>query len=588
NTFTLRGKNSSGGATDKSISIIQENKNLESDYTAEYADGMVRSIISTIDSYVKQGDMTAKEASQYFFSDSGTIKAKPKTAMEALDQVMLFAPKGAYKGASFLPTQQRMKDARTTVTPGQFIAQYKKNPVKFLNERGGAESLDKTYSRITEYAEATFIEKKDRTTSDGQELTPFQLLTAYQQNPGSFLSGTGSQILSKAYSRVNQYASATKGDQGISDNFLKNPAHTKFNTYLSYVRNNEIVTELNNQSLQKNFRSSTIMEAIPKNTQSKLTDLVLNSDLTMISEEQFIAAGKAYVKVRPLGERGYGNFDRAKNSLTKAELIELDGILQKANNAAKPGNRGIPGQKYTRLTGVEQDKIENQYLAGKFQMDIQTGAQDLDKTLGDLYTDLTRIYKETVQNPREIKSGSSMLNPKKANAVYNTDINGIGVSMAAIQSPGFQKFLEFTKDVSNINFYDMKNNSVSFMGPNIDGVTNTQNKFKDGDDIYQHVKIAEYVLNNYQNSIGNKEVKTFNLGSAQIAMEDRNKGAMIIYPTLDFLKTLQATDDKGLLTQEVVNQIAANGISLISNRRNFNNSLFKGNQTTPLESMINA
>lgn len=63
---------------------------------------------------------------------------------------------------------------------------------------------------------------------------------------------------------------------------------------------------------------------------------------------------------------------------------------------------------------------------------------------------------------------------------------------------------------------------------------------------------------------------------------------MVIYPTKDVLDELKATDDGGIITQDIENAILKNGISLMSNTKNWNNSLFTRNQRTGLESIVQA
>jgi hypothetical protein len=529
NRFTIPGKNKSGGATDKSISLVQEGKNLTEDFTREYADGMVKQMASTIDSWVKEKRMTRQEASEYFFSDSGAaaIKGKPSSAREAIDQVTLFKP-----GESWNQTNQRLKDNRSIMTTSQFIANYKKDP-------------------------------------------------------GTFLTGRGADLLSKTYARVMQFAQATKGDEGISDAFLTNAPHIKFDKYLSFARNNELVTEANNQSLQKNFRSDIKMQGLPTESRNKLADLMLNSDLTLIDKKDFVALGKQYIKIRPITGSGYGTLEKAKNSLTSAEKAELNSLLQKANDkAGKRPEGSVAAKGYNNLTPRQASEITDNYLSGKFQ--LSNGARDVDKYLASMYDSMTKIYESTIQNPKEIKSASNLISKNKANAVFNTSESAVGVNLSAIQTTGFQAFLEFTQDASKINFYDTKNNPISFYGPNISGVEQTKELYEDADDLYRHVKIAEMLVREYQNGIGKKDFKTFNLSSVQVAVENRNKGAMILYPTLDVLNKLKAGDGKGLLDEELINTLATNGISFVSDRKNFSNWLIKGNEMDPTEAMINA
>jgi hypothetical protein len=71
-------------------------------------------------------------------------------------------------------------------------------------------------------------------------------------------------------------------------------------------------------------------------------------------------------------------------------------------------------------------------------------------------------------------------------------------------------------------------------------------------------------------------------------MEKRNKGSMTVYPDYKFLKELLQGDGKGMLTEDLIKTIATNGITYITDSKNWNNSVFKSNQYTPLESVVRA
>lgn len=513
--FVIPGKNF-GGVTDKGVSVVQANKNMTTEFTEEYADGMVRQISSVIDSWVKGGDMTEYQADQYFFSSTGRAVS-----------------------ADMSPVRDWVENKQSM----------------FFDKKGNSDPgiMDDIFASTTN---AKF-------SSD------------YQANPGAYLQGRGADLLQKTYSRVMQYAEATKGDvNGVSSTFLKTAPHSKFSEYIDYVRNNDIVTKSNTETIHKSFRSSTLMEGLPDANRASLARLALNSDLTLVSKEDFIANAENYIPKNTSREKRYG-----KVILTSDEEGTLQRLLQAANDKKGRLHVGEIGDAYyPNLSGREVGDIKrnfDQSLTGNVN-------------LSQLYDDLSKIYSTTIQNTQEMKLSSNLLSPDKANAVYNTAENGTTVNLAAVQSAGFRGFLETLNDAGKINFYDMKNNPISFFGNTKTGVEKTQALYSSTDDIHRHVKITEMILNNYRSNIGKKDIKNFNLTSSQIAIEDLNKGAMTLYPTLDVLKALKEGEGAGLLDDTLINAIATNGISMISNRRNFNNWIFQGNQATPTESIINA
>ena len=536
NRFVIPGKNF-GGVTDKGVSVVQANKNMTTEFTEEYADGMVRQISSVIDSWVNSGDMTEYQADQYFFSSTGRAVS-----------------------ADMSPVRDWVENKQSM----------------FFDKKGNSDPgiMDDIFAATTN---AKF-------SSD------------YQANPGAYLQGRGADLLQKTYSRVMQYAEATKGDvNGVSSTFLQTAPHSKFSEYIDYVRNNDLVTKSNTEAIHKSFRSSTLMESMPAANRASLSRLALNSDLTLVSKEDFIANGKNYFpEAKSFPEPKYGVYN--KESLSNEQLKKLDKLLREEDEKAfkKYGPRGFGimdgAAGYKRLSIASKDDITKKFQRDTFGMDGNGNKIQVNKesALGILYDDLTKIYSETIQNTKEMKLSSNLLTKDKANAVYNTAENGVGVNLAAVQSAGFRGFLETLDDAGKINFYDMKNNPISFFGNSKTGVEKTEALYSSTDDIHTHVKIAEMILNNYRSNIGKKDIKNFNLTSSQIAIEDLNKGAMTLYPTLDVLKELQLGEGAGLLTEPLINAIATNGISMISNRRNFNNWIFQGNQATPTESIINA
>ena len=275
--FVIAGK-VMDGVTDKGVSVVQANKNLTTEFTSEYADGMVRQISSVIDSWVKSKEMTPYQADQYFFSSSGRAvdeEANPVKNWVENQSIFYYGKRG--QGFRTLNAGEGAKDRMADISAG--------------------------------------------TTND-------QFLADYLKNPSAYLQGRGADLLQKTYSRVMQYAEATKGDEsGVSSAFLRTAPHTKFSEYIDYVRNNELVTKANTDVLHKSFRSSTIMEGLPEANRASLSRLALNSDLTLVSKEDFIANAKNYLPNNTSRETRYG-----KVVLTSNEEKKLEQILQDAND----------------------------------------------------------------------------------------------------------------------------------------------------------------------------------------------------------------------------------------------------------------
>ena len=86
----------------------------------------------------------------------------------------------------------------------------------------------------------------------------------------------------------------------------------------------------------------------------------------------------------------------------------------------------------------------------------------------------------------------------------------------------------------------------------------------------------------------NTDLKPFTLKAQNVAAGDPNKGAMIIIPDAEWLKQFKSTNDKGdnnLLTIDEYNA-ALQGITLVSDSSNFNNSAMGSTFKTAMESIV--
>lgn len=532
------GANAGGGASDRETNLLLENELTAKDMTKDYADSMVRTIVNTLNAYIKDGRFTSEQAADFFFSTSGSF-----------------------------------------------------NPIRDPNKKGKLSTEDIAKSVSIFGGLKTPKDLMNKLEDNNTRMSPNRFLQEYQKDPSKFLSERGAQNLINLYQRVTQYAIANNGDGGLSVAFLKNPAHENFGKYVNFIQGKEIITQENQQVLVKNLSSSGIMEGMNKDVSERLANLMINSDLSLMDRDAFIQMGKSYLPSRPITGGGYGWKDQAMSSLTADEKQELRDGLIKLNSKTKKQEGAISEPGYPNLTPSQVSSYTTKFLQGKFGTTLAgvAGTKDVEGLLGSIYDDAAREYKRTVQNGKEFKSFSALLDPNKGNAVYNTTPNGFQVNPNTPATPGFAGFVEFmNSDMNKINFYDTNKNAVSFYGTSKGDIQKTLDQFADSDDITRHVRAADLILNEYYKSIGKKDAKTFGLFSVQVAGEDRNKGAMILYPTMDVLKTLMAADDGGILTQDMVNAIATNGISFISNRNNFSNSIFKGNQWTPMQALINA
>lgn len=525
-TVNIPGAVESGGATDKGKSIIEINNEIEK----EFSDGVMpgfESMLHFVTTMKKTNAITQDEANA-IFSPSGKV------------------------------TSQR------DMLLGLINANGKKRAKNSSNSY-----IKDVIANIGSMSEQGFAED-------------------YKKNPLKFVDTKGAKYVAGVYDRVLQLADRQKGNpNGVAANYLMDQTHTKMRDYMHFAQGNELVENANKEAVLKTLRSSTEISGIDPGKRKNITDLFLNDNLSKVSEEEFIAKAMSLYggKINNQSNRGGGNrlMQEGIDALMPNEKAELKTLIQK-ENYRKRGNltKGyLPDETYKNLTKNEVSQLEQRFIKQKLNDDKP------EVILRDLYKDLSNSHKEIIQNGREIISLSPLFTKNgKGNAVYNTTLNASTVSLNAIQSQGFNYFREFTKDINNINFYDQTNNPISFYGANKTGVKDTQEAFESGSK--DPVKIAELIIANYHGKLGDDKVKNFRLASGQIALENRNVGTMVIYPTKDVLDELKATDDGGIITQEIENAILKNGISLMSNTKNWNNTLFTRNQRTGLESIVQA
>lgn len=455
-----------------------------------------------------------------------------------------------------------------------------------------------------------------------------QFLKNYENKSYGYLSGKGADYLETLYSKVTTFAMAHRGDRGVADSYLSSSSHEKFDDYITYLRANKKLKAENAEVIDKNLYSSVALSSLglDDKMKKKLIDTFYDkNNLMALSKEDFINANKN-MKVNsalhyPLSVTSAEQTDRSfsmtqkEYNTWKQNVLKLDKELFSLDPGGKLTNRFIANvatigdpnlrKKYNRVQQIKSDlqrmgawngerKIiitDHKDPSGKVKpIGVKHNAssiwdnvsRDKEEVLSGIYDELARNFVNTSKG-REIKSVYDSPN-FKGTGLASTGINGLDVSMAAPTTPGFRAFMDFMqKDMTRINLYDGKN-KVSFFGANKTGVEDTEDLLGGND----AAKVTELILDYYYKNIGKKEIKPFFFGSRQIALEDKNTGAMVIKPDNQVLKELIESDAQGIINKEVQQAILKNGISIISNKNNFSNDIFRGNETTPLESMVNA
>lgn len=522
---TLNFSGKEPGATDKNTTILAENGALAREFTKDYADGMVNALAD--------------------YHSSLTTGTKPDMS--------------AGEVANFFYGSGKKQTGLQEILPQLISGTYK--PVQAIKQN----TYDKGSTTLSAKSPQAFIED-------------------YKKNPSKYLHGEGADYLRKVYNRTVEYAKVNRGDDDISKHFLESAPHAKYQEYLAYLDGAKLVTQQNRDVIEKNIKSSVTVGNWPDKLKSQITNLAVTDQLGLIDEQAFVKRVSPILQkqFKPLPSDGstLGWYDRGLNALSPAEKKELDKRLL-TEGKQKPKGTGSNFTDANGLTGREKRDITRNYLMSVYGLD-SNGNRNPEASAKQMYQDIKKNYLTTVTNGKELKSFTALLNDK-ASGTYSTGQNGYAVSLAAPSTPGYQGYMEFLGDMKTINFYGGKNNEISFFGTNLTGVQDTKALFSNPQDA---AKAAELIVNKINSMVGDKKLKPFPLMSNQRAMESRNLGAMVMYPDKTVLDAL--VKEEGFFTQAMSDAIALNGLSFISERDNWNNSIFNQNKVSPLEGVVNA
>jgi D-ribose pyranose/furanose isomerase RbsD len=160
--------------------------------------------------------------------------------------------------------------------------------------------------------------------------------------------------------------------------------------------------------------------------------------------------------------------------------------------------------------------------------------------------------------------------------------HGTNVYTDAPNTIGAYSWRGFKQDLHKLNFD--KDVEVRFNGP----VQTGKNNYKEGKALIE----AAF----YETSMRGGALKGFRLASQPLAQNKAGKGAMIFYPDAEWLKKhtytvtgegAEAKKGPGIISQEMADEALQNGISFISDEKNWSNHLYQQTKVTPLESSVN-
>lgn len=524
NTITKEGQMNAGALSGLEKGILDINEELDNTFVKEYGEGMVSSMLSYIKGVQTAEGLSDEETAQRFLGKS--------QGQLALEKKAAGAPGGG-AGANLLTSLLTGKTKGEVEQAGGFYGTL----MKIAKEEGlNVSDLVKNLSP----AQIKRIEKQTGKTINPKSSKPIfnyssvdEFTKDFNKNPGKFLTNRGGEFLSGMADVTTGYAEQNKG-ASFHNAFLINTAEerARFNEFTTYIDGKKEVYENNMKVLDDALGASPILNDLVDYTdidKKEILDIALTKSGGLISEDDFVK----------LMEDRYGD-------------NEVRGTRESANQAVPVAGVGLMHSSSSGSVGYK-----------------------------GLYEELRQIYKNTVSNGKEMKSYMPLLSEKAQSIVANKE-NGHSVFLGAAGTPGFNGFLQFMQnDFANINWGDDTENNISFFGQ-------SKTALKDMEDLgYDTAKvrgITTRIMSDLWSKIGDSKAPVFDLTGKQYALENGKKGAMILYPTADILKPYL---EQKVISQEAYDAMLTNGISFISDRANFSNPIFKANQYSPMQSMVN-
>jgi hypothetical protein len=542
-TLTEEGDMSGGAISEYPGGIAAFNKDVDQSYTESYSP-MVNKMLSYIKGAMSKDKLSTDQAASMFLGKTEKERSIDKK-IEDLNSGNVFSRMGGgllgwltktarEEGlnpkdiADYLPDDQKIPFTRKYVTPS--IAGTKQT--KTLPTRDVAIS---------------YIDKSNVKLQSTKPLFNYNTVEEFKQdfdkNPNKFLTTRGGEFLRSMYDNTVKYAEQNKGAE-FHNNFIQStaPERAGFNEFTLFLDNKQKVLNDNQDALKTALGSSTILNenSFLKTNKDAILNLALTKDGMLISKEDFVK----------LMQERFGDKQTTTEDLT--------------------ANIRNPNLYYNQ--GIGQDPMnEKTDNAGYAAM----------------YQELKQIYKSTVSNGKVMKSYIP-LSSEKGQSFLANKANGFNVFLGAPGTPGFGGFMQFMQnDYSNINWGANENN-ISFFGTTKTALKNMTSLEDSEGEVYDNQKIrgiTSRILQDIWSKVGDSKAPAFSLLGKQAVIEDYNKGAMILKPSAEILKPYL---ESKTLSQSAYDAILLNGISFISDKTNFTNSIFKMNQYSPMQSVVNA
>lgn len=467
--------------------------------------------------------------------------------------------------------------------------------------------------------------------------TAKQALQMWKSNPIGYINSLDAKSLKAVKGKVDAFLLErhAMGDQNATEALLSK-AHTDMDMLIIGKESDEKIDAYNRDILTKSMMGS--LPFTDKNSKN-LIGLYYNNG-NPLSEEMFKIFAKNYVaapqkeiwvEARDYSIRGFGEMFESRDSEQKGTFsnkkkYNINTMFQAGQ--LTPTNidifmkrdlmHNLPKEQYVALrkqilaAQTERAAIRKKLESGKklsfkeeyalksdnnisslinnFTSSMNNFDQQLSETYEVLSSSLTKDFIST-----KMLSKSNLIDYGKEGSKFSvaaTDYSGQDANTDIIGTLGYTAFTQMMReDLAKSNWiFDQNTYRVSWDGTTRSGFQ-PESDSDEGENPRFRAQVTDMILKGIESQIGRGKGIDFGVYQSQIANEHRGTGAMIVYPTYEFLKSMDLIGTEKapkMITESQARRIATNGLAIAGPRSMWKNDLFMDNKTSPAEGVLNA
>jgi hypothetical protein len=596
-TNVKKGAGASGGTPDPTTAA-EENARIEQEQAEDYADswyGTVAQILGDTEAAQRLTPQRLAEILSPTGMDKGSGIKNVRTKIET-DADGNVSYRYDYDEASGF--SQSEKDAFIEKTYGKRLAQmykqksrqagekaakeWKKDPKKYL------ESLDaSSMKRVKSKIDAFLLERA----SLGDQNAFEQLNSKSNVSMDMYIIGKESDELIAAHNKkiltngmLGSLPFTDKSSKSLIDLYYNNGNPLSEKMFKTFARNivqgpeREIWVETRDYSVRPMSEVFSSRDSEAKGTYSNKAKYNINT--------MFQAGALTPTNIDTFMKRDLmHNMPKEQYIALRKEILATQDARKKIQKKIESGEKLTPQEEYGSAAKRDINSVIKSFTYNQNNWD-----EVIDQTYQTLSSALTKDFIST-----KMLSKSNLIDYGKEGSKFSvaaTDYAGQEVNTDVVGTFGFNAFQQMmNQDLGKSNWiYDQSRFRVSWDGTTRSGFE-PESDSDDGENPKFRAQVTDMILRGLQSKIGRGEGIDFGLYQAQIANEHRGTGAMIVYPTYDFLKSMDLIGTEKapkMITESQARRIVTNGLAIAGPRSVWKNDLFMDNKTSPAEGVLNA